>query len=102
MLYTLHPQLTGPRWRVAFDQARAFTAPEEPGHQFASILETYATLQARLDEFAGTLPDEEQEAFTLCLLGEDNAASLLRHLLTASCQPHDNTPLLPPRDRTTP
>jgi hypothetical protein len=84
MLYTLHPLLTPPRLSVALTHAQPVMVTEGANPRFATTLEAFARLQRHLDEFARSLPEEEQRAFTLSLLDEEDSRSLLRHLLIAS------------------
>jgi hypothetical protein len=93
ILYTLHPHLMPPRYSVALTHARPVAAAEGANPRFAATLEAFARLAGHLDELARTLPEEEQRAFTLSLLEEEDSRSLLRHLLLASAPPAAHVPV---------
>jgi hypothetical protein len=52
--------------------------------RFASTLATFERLQRHLADFVRSLPEDEQQELTFALLAEEDAASLLSHLLLSS------------------
>jgi hypothetical protein len=91
MLFALHPQLTPRRYAAALVDALSVAGDDDGGTRFASTLATFERLQRHLAEFVRSLPDEEQQALTFALLAEEDAESLLSHLLISSSVAEDAT-----------